>query len=35
VRKVLADRTDVVEKKMFGGLCFACQPSAAERACST
>ena len=22
VRKVLADRDDVVEKKMFGGLCF-------------
>src|SRR5258708_36473763 len=22
VRQVLADRTDVVEKKMFGGLCF-------------
>jgi len=22
VRKVLAGRTDVVEKKMFGGLCF-------------
>jgi TfoX/Sxy family transcriptional regulator of competence genes len=22
IRDVLADRTDVVEKKMFGGLCF-------------
>jgi TfoX/Sxy family transcriptional regulator of competence genes len=22
IRKCLADRTDVVEKKMFGGLCF-------------
>ena len=22
VREALADRTDVVEKKMFGGLCF-------------
>lgn len=22
IRRVLADRTDVVEKKMFGGLCF-------------
>lgn len=22
VREVLATRTDVVEKKMFGGLCF-------------
>ncbi len=22
VRQILADRTDVVEKKMFGGLCF-------------
>ena len=22
IRKVLEDRTDVVEKKMFGGLCF-------------
>ncbi len=22
VRKVLSKRTDVVEKKMFGGLCF-------------